>query len=191
MFRAICIRGHNGIIKGEIVRVWQDFNKNVHYQKGLKIGFNIPRDEFYEHFIEFRNYYIVEKPEIKRRFRKPKKDYLRVEFRNISDEILIQIYNCAISYVELTKQVNPDLIQTFNYSIVSTLEKLEYFYRTLPTPKFIEAVTYSEQVFKGIYKTALNLDLTAQSENYEELLKGFKGENDILATFFEQLNKNQ
>ena len=164
MFRAICIRGHNGIIKGEIVRVWQDFNKNVHYQKGLKIGFNIPRDEFYEHFIEFRNYYIVEKPEIKRR---------------------------AISYVELTKQVNPDLIQTFNYSIVSTLEKLEYFYRTLPTPKFIEAVTYSEQVFKGIYKTALNLDLTAQSENYEELLKGFKGENDILATFFEQLNKNQ
>ena len=104
---------------------------------------------------------------------------------------MVELYNHVFSYIELIKQVNKELIFTFNYSIVSTLEKLEFLFNTLPNDQFIEAVKDAEQVFLGIYKTALSLEVEAlpKQTDYNQLLENFKQENMILGTFFDELNK--
>lgn len=190
MFRAICIKNCDNFTKGEVVNVWQGFGK-IYFFRGFKFGLNISQSRFEEHFSAFRNYYVVEKPPIKRRFRKPKATYLRVEFNNISDALLVDLYNYIFSYLELTKQINPELIQTFNYSIVSTLEKLEFLYTVLPEQKYLEAIKDAEQVFLGIYKTALSIEMEAlpKMEDYNQLLENFKQENMILGSFFKEMNK--
>lgn len=190
MFRAICIKNCDNFIKGEVVNGWQGFG-NIYFFKGFKFGLNMPQGRFQEHFAAFRNYYIVEKPPIKRRFRRPKPAFLRVEFNGISDDLLVDLYNYIFSYIELTKQLNPELIQTFNYSIVSTLEKLEFLYTVLPEPKYLEAVKDAEQVFLGIYKTALSIEMETlpKTADYNQLLENFKQENMILGSFFKEMNK--
>ena len=190
MFRAICIKRCDSFEKGEVVNAWQGFGK-IYFFRGLKFGLNMSQKRFEEHFTAFRNYYIIEKQPIKRRFRKPKPCYLRVEFRDISDALLVDLYNYVFSYLELVKQINPELIQTFNYSIVSTLEKLEFLYTVLPELKYLEAIKDTQQVFLGIYKTALSIELETlpKMEDYNQLLENFKQENMILGSFFKELNK--
>lgn len=190
MFRAICIKRCDGFQKGEVVKAWQGFG-NIYFFRGLKFGLNMSIKRFEEHFTVFRNYYIVEKIPVKRRFRKPKQSYLRIEFKDISDRLLVDLYNYIFSYLELTKQISPELIQTFNYSIVSTLEKLEFLYTVLPETKYLEAIKDAEQVFAGIYKTAISIELETlpKMEDYNQLLENFKQENMIIGSFFEQLNK--
>lgn len=190
MLKAICIKSYRGIIKGEVINTWYGFNGNIHYLKGFKPYFNMPETDFKTYFTSFNNYYVVEKPEIKRRFRKPKKDYLRVEFRGISASTLVALYNHVFSYIELTKQIDEGLIKTFSYSIVTTLEKLQQLYMILPDDKFLEAVQSAEQVFKGMYKTALGIDISLMSkpENHEQLLKQFKEDVNIMGSFFNELN---
>lgn len=192
MFRAICIKNHDNIKKGEIVRAWQSLNMNMHYWKGMKLKRNVEETFFYKHFCVFKNSYSIEKPGVKRRFRKPKADYLNVTFKNISDDMLVLLYNCVFSYIEQVRQISPELILTFSYSIVTTLEKLEYLYKVLPPERFKEAIMHSEEVFREIYKTALGIEIesTPTAEDYEMLLKGFKADNDILVSFFNQLNKS-
>lgn len=189
-FKAICIKGGEGITQGDIVKAWKGFSL-MYYRKGLRFKVGMTLEEFWEHFVCLNSYYTVEKPTIKRRFRRPKKQFLRVEFPNISEEQLILLYNCVFSYIELIKQKNPELIQTFNYSIVSTVEKLEYLYGVLSPYEFREAVKDSEQVFKGIYKTAISLELQAFPENmnYNQMLESFKVDNRILGEFFKEINK--
>lgn len=191
MFRAICIKKCDDFRKGEVVKAWQGFGTRIYFYKGFKLGLNMSQKRFEEHFAAFRNDYVVEKPPIKRRFRRPKQSFLRVEFKGISDVLLVDLYNSIFSYLELTKQISPELILTFNYSITSTLEKLEFLYTVLPEPKFIEAIKDAEQVFVGIYKTALSieLDMLPKAEDYEQLYQNFKNENEILGKFFEELNK--
>lgn len=191
MFRGICIKRCDGFQKGEVVNAWQGFGTRIYFFRGFKFGLNMPAKRFEEHFMAFRNYYIVEKPPIKRRFRKPKPCYLKVEFKDISDALLVDLYNYVFSYIELTRQISPELIQTFSYSIVSTLEKLEFLYTVLPEFKFIEAIKDAEQVFLGIYKTALSIEIEAlpKTEDYNQLLENFKQENMILGSFFKQLNE--
>ncbi|WP_054742251.1 hypothetical protein [Cellulosilyticum ruminicola] len=190
MVKAICIKSYKGMKKGEIINAWYGFNGNVHYFKGFKPYFNILESDYKTYFTSFNNYYVVEKPEIKRRFRKPKKDYLRVEFRNISPQALVSLYNHVFSYIELTKQIDEGIVKTFSYSIVTTLEQLEQLYTILPEDKFLEAVISAEQVFKGMYKTALGIDIALMSkpENYEQLLKQFKKDVNIVGNFFNELN---
>lgn len=189
-FKAICIKGGEDITQGDIVKAWKGFSL-MYYRKPFRFKVGMTPEEFWEHFVCLNPYYIVEKPTIKRRFRRPKKQFLRVEFPNISEEQLILLYNCVFSYIELIKQKNPELIQTFNYSIVSTLEKLEYLYGVLSPYEFREAVKDSEQVFKGIYKTAISLELQMFPENmnYDQMLQSFKVDNRILGEFFKELNK--
>ena len=189
-FKAICIKGGEDITQGDIVKAWKGFSR-MYYRKPFRFKVGMTPEEFWEHFVCLNRYYIVEKPTIKRRFRRPKKQFLRVEFPNISEEQLILLYNCVFSYIELIKQKNPELIQTFNYSIVSTLEKLEYLYGVLSSYEFREAVKDSEQVFKGIYKTAISLELQMFPENmnYNQMLESFKVDNQILGEFFKELNK--
>lgn len=191
MFRAICIKKCDEFRKGEVVKAWQGFGTSIHFYRGLKFGLNMSQQRFEEHFAAFRNYYIVEKPPLKKRFRRPKQSFLRVEFKDISDAMLVDLYNYVFSYLEITKQISPDLILTFNYSIVSTLEKLEFLYTVLPEPKFLEAVKDAEQVFLGIYKTALSIemDMLPKAQDYQQLYENFKMENQILGKFFEELNK--
>lgn len=191
MFKAICIKPYKQIRKGEIVKGVQLFNGNIMYFKGLKVEFNMLLEEFNTRFIPLRAYYIVEKPDIKRRFRRPKKDFLRVDFPEASEDVLINLYCHAFSYIELVRQIQPELILTFNYSIVSTLEKLEHLYKILPICKFNEAVIDAEQVFKGIYNTAISIEIEAlpKEEDYNRLLEGFKMDNAILGRFFIELNK--
>lgn len=191
MFRAICIKKCDTFRKGEVVKVWQGFGTSIHFYKGLKFGLNMEQKRFEEHFMVFRNYYIVEKPPVKKRFRKPQRSFLKVEFKDISDALLVDLYNYIFSYIELTRQISPELIFTFNYSIISTLEKLEFLYTVLPELKFLDAIKDAEQVFLGIYKTALSIELDAlpKSEDYHELYENFKQENQILGKFFEELNK--
>lgn len=191
-FKAICIKGGEGIAQGDIVKAWKSFNI-MFYRKAFRFKVGMSPEQFWEHFVCLNRYYIVEKPTIKRRFRRPKKQFLRVEFPNISEEQLILLYNYAFSYIELIKQKNPDFIQTFNYSIVSTLEKLEYLYGVLSPYEFNEAVKDSEQVFKGIYKTAISLELQTfpQNMNYSQMLQNFKVDNQILGEFFKELNKSE
>ena len=189
-FKAICIKGGEGIAQGEIVKAWKSYNR-IYYRKTFRFKVSISPEKFWEHFACLNRYYIVEKPAIKRRFLRPKKQFLRVEFPNISEQQLILLYNCAFSYIELIKQKNPALIETFNYSIVSTLEKLEYLYQNISPYEFNEAVKDSEQVFKGIYKTAISLELQTfpQTMNQSQLLESFKLDNQILGEFFKELNK--
>ncbi len=191
MFKAICIKSYNGIRKGEIINAWYGFNNNIYYFKGFKINLNMTHKEYEQHFMNFTNYYIVAKPEIKRRFRKPKQEYLRVEFRHIPQPLLVELYNCVFSYIELSKKIDPGLIQTFSYSIITTLEKLQHLYTVLPEDKFLEAVRSAEQVFKGMYKTALSIEISLlpRSEDYEQLLKQFKEDAEIVGGFFKELNK--
>ncbi len=191
MFRAICIKKCDEFRKGEVVKAWQGFGTRIHFFRGFKFGFNMSQKRFEEHFTAFRNYYVVEKPPIKKRFRRPKKSYLQVEFKDISDELLVDLYNHVFSYLELIKKMSPELILTFNYSIISTLEKLEFLYTILPEPEYLEAIKDAEQVFQGIYKTALSieLDMLPKAEDYHELYENFKNENQILGKFFEELNK--
>ena len=101
---------------------------------------------------------------------------MRIEFKDISDRLLVDLYNYIFSYLELTKQISPELIQTFNYSIVSTLEKLEFLYTVLPETKYLEAIKDAEQVFAGIYKTAISIELETlpKMEDYNQLLENFK-----------------
>ena len=182
-FKAICIKGGEGIAQGDIVKAWKSFNI-MFYRKAFRFKVGMSPEQFWEHFVCLNRYYIVERP---------KKQFLRVEFPNISEEQLILLYNYAFSYIELIKQKNPDLIQTFNYSIVSTLEKLEYLYGVLSPYEFNEAVKDSEQVFKGIYKTAISLELQTfpQNMNYSQMLQNFKVDNQILGEFFKELNKSE
>ena len=191
MVRAICIKRCDVFQKGEVVKAWQGFGNKIYFFRRFKFGFNMPQARFEEHFVAFRNYYIVEKPPIKRRIRKPKACYLKVEFKNISDALLVDLYNNIFSYIELTRQISPELIQTFSYSIVSTLEKLEFLYTVLPEEKFLEAIKDAEQVFLGIYKTALSIEVEALSaeKDYNQLLENFKQENMIIGSFFKQLNE--
>lgn len=191
MFRAICIKKCEDFLKGEVVKAWQGFGTGIHFYRGLKFGVNMSQKKFEEHFVAFRNYYVIEKPPIKKRFRRPKPSFLRIEFKGISDALLVDLYNHIFSYLELTKQISPELIQTFNYSVVSTLEKLEFLYTVLPEYKFLEAIKDAEKVFEGIYKTALSieLDLLPKTENYHQLYENFKKENEILRNFFDELNK--
>jgi len=190
MFWAICIKKCDQFNKGEVVKAWQGFGK-IYFFRGFKFGLNMSKERFEEHFTIFRNYYIVEKPPIKKRFRKPKPCYLRVEFKDISEALLVDLYNYVFSYLELTKQISPELIQSFNYSIISTLEKLEFLYTVLPEEKYLEAIKDAEQVFLGIYKTALSIELEAlpKMEDYNQLLENFKQENMIIGSFFKQLNE--
>lgn len=191
MFRAICIKKCEDFLKGEVVKAWQGFGTGIHFYRGLKFGVNMSQKKFEEHFVAFRNYYVIEKPPIKKRFRRPKPSFLRIEFKGISDALLVDLYNHIFSYLELTKQISPELIQTFNYSVVSTLEKLGFLYTVLPEYKFLEAIKDAEKVFEGIYKTALSieLDLLPKTENYHQLYENFKKENEILRNFFDELNK--
>lgn len=190
MTRAICIKGYEDMKKGDIVNAWQGFNGNMLYHRGFKVKLSIPPSQFNEHFIAFRDYYIIQKLGIKRRFRKQKNEYVRVEFKNAPDYVLVELYNCVFSYLELIKRKNPELIESFNYSIITTLEKLEHLYTIVPTNRFIEAVKHSEQVFKGIYKTALSIEieLLPKAEDYNQLLESFKMDNNILGNFFKELN---
>lgn len=190
MLKVICIRSYRGIRKGELINAWYGFNNKVYYFKGFKLNLNMTEEDFDKHFTSFNNYYIVEKPEVKRRFRKPKKEYLRVEFRHIPERLLVELYNCVFSYIELTKQIDPGLIQNFSYSIVTTLEKLQHLYTVLPEDKFLEAIRSAEQVFKGMYKTALSIEISLipKSEDYEQLLKQFKEDTEIVGSFFKELN---
>ena len=191
MFRAICIKKCEDFRKGEIVKAWQGFGTGVHFYKGFKFSINMSQKKFTEHFMPFKSYYIIEKPPIKRRFRKPKPSFARIEFKEIPDHLLVELYNHIFSYLELTKQMSPELIQTFNYSVVSTLEKLEFLYTVLPEYKFEEAIQDASKVFEGIYKTALSieLDLLPKEEDYQQLYENFKNENEILKNFFDTLNK--
>ncbi len=190
MVRAICIKSCQGANKGDVVKAWKRFG-NVYFFRGIKQRSKMQPEQFEEYFTGFKNYYIVDKAPVKRRFRKPKPGILRVEFRGITETVLVELYNHVFSYIELTKQVNKELIFTFNYSIVSTLEKLEFLFNTLPHDQFIEAVKDAEQVFLGIYKTALSLEVEAlpKQADYNQLLENFKQENMILGTFFDELNK--
>lgn len=191
MFKAICIKSYKGIRKGELINAWYGFNDNIYYFRGFKIYLNMTQKEFDQYFMPFNNYYIVQKPDVKRRFRKPKKEYMRVEFKHIPQPLLVELYNCVFSYIELARQIDPGLIQTFSYSIITTLEKLEHLYTVLPGDKFLEAIRSAEQVFKGMYKTALSIDieLLPKSEDYEQLLKQFKEDAEIVGGFFKELNK--
>lgn len=191
MFRAICIKNRESIKKGEIVKAVQGFGPGIHYYKGCRFSLNTPTDKFNEYFVPFRNHYVVEKPPKKRLLRKPKRCFLKVEFRDISDELLVLLYNHVFSYIEYIRQISPELIQTFSYSIVSTLERLEFLYYHLPEKEFKEAIVDSEQVFLGIYKTALSIEveLIPKLQNHNELLANFKQENAILKNFYEDLNR--
>lgn len=190
MVRAICIKSCEAANKGDVVKAWKRFGK-VYFFRGIKQRSKMLPERFEEHFTGFKNYYIVDKAPVKRRFRKPKPSILRVEFRGVTETVLVELYNHVFSYIELIKQVNKELIFTFNYSIVSTLEKLEFLFNTLPNDQFIEAVKDAEQVFLGIYKTALSLEVEAlpKQTDYNQLLENFKQENMILGTFFDELNK--
>lgn len=191
MFRAICIKRSDRFKKGEIVKAWQGFGSGIHYYKGHRFSLNTPEEKFDEYFVPFKNYYIVEKPPIKRRFRKPKRNFLKVEFKDISDDLLVALYNNVFSYIEAIKQITPELLFTFSYSIVSTLEKLECLYHALPPEQFLEAVEDSEQVFLGIYKTALSIELETlpSFKTHNEMLENFKQENAILKNFYDDLNR--
>lgn len=192
MLRAICIKDSDNFQKGEIVKAVQGFGPGIHYYKGCRFNLNASREEFEKHFMPFKNSYSIEKPPKQRYFRRPKRCFMNVVFRDISDEHLVILYNCIFSYVELVRQMSPDLIQTFNYSIVSTIEKLEYLYYQLPIQSFIEAVQDSEDVFIGIYKTATSIEreIIPKIQNHDEILESFKQENAILKNFYEELNSN-
>lgn len=191
MFKAICIKKFSGFYSGEIVKVVKGIGPNVHFYKGCHFSLNTPKEKFEEHFLPFKNYYIVERPPKKIFFFIPKKSFLRVEFKDISDRALQQLYICVFSYIEYIKAISPELIQAFSYSIISTLEKLEYLYPQLTEAEFIEAVQDSEQVFEGIYKTALTmeLELIPSLQKQSDVLKQFKQENAILKQFYEDFNK--
>lgn len=191
MFKAICIKSYEGIRKGELINAWYGLNNKIYYFRGFKLNLSMTQETFEKHFMSFNNYYVVEKPEVKRRFRKPKKEYLRVEFRAIPEKLLIELYNNVFSYIELSKQIDPGLIQTFSYSIVTTLEKLEHLYTVLPGDKFLEAVRSAEQVFRGMYKTALSIEISIipGEESHEQLLRQFKEDAAIVGSFFKELNK--
>ncbi len=150
MFKAICIKGYGGVFQGELVKAKKGFNGNMHYYRNFRIKKTIPQEVFEEYFLPFNHYYIVEKPLKKRFLRKPKRQFMRAEFRGVDERTLIKLYSCVFSYIEMVKQKNPELIQTFNYSIVTTLEKLEYLYKVLPQSEFLVAIADSEQVFKGV-----------------------------------------
>lgn len=192
MFRAICIKNGEKIRKGEIVKAVQGFGPGIHYYKGCRFSLNTPTEKFNEYFVPFRDHYVVEKPPKKRMFsRKPKRCFLKVEFRNIPDDMLVALYNHVFSYIELIRQVSAELVLTFSYSIVSTLERLEYLYYHLQPKDFLEAVKDSEQVFLGIYKTALSIELEMipKLQAHNELLENFKQENAILKNFYDDLNR--
>lgn len=194
MFRAICMQHYEQFEPDDIVTVFVSFGK-VHLMKtkGLKIKFNLTLTQFERFFMILKNSYVVEKPPIKKRFRRPKPCYLRVEFEDISEDVLILLYKKVFSYIERSKRLNVDIIQTFNYSIVSTLEKLEFLYQTLPKAQFIEAVEDAEQVFKGIYETAQSIESEQlpSEENCKQLLENFKQENQILGQFFKEMGKKE
>lgn len=192
MFRAICIKNGQKIKKGEIVKAFQGFGSGIHYYKRGRFSLNTPTEKFNEFFVPFRDHYVVEKPSKKRWFsKKPKRCFLKVEFRNIPDQLLIALYNHVFSYIELIRQVSPELVMTFSYSIVSTLERLEYLYYHLSEKEFLEAVQDSEQVFLGIYKTALSIEIEMlpKLQAHNELLENFKQENAILKNFYDDLNR--
>ena len=191
MFKAICIKRYKDFRKGDIIRVGYGFNNKMYYIKGFKIGFDLLKEAFEENFLSFDNYFVVEKPALKRRFRKPKKQQLKVSFNGISEEALKTLYNCVFSYIELARQIDPSLITTFSYSIVSTLEQLEQLYTVLTEQQFIEAIKSAEQVFKGLYKTALSIEISVlpTAEEHEKLLDMFKEDSNIVGSFFKELNK--
>lgn len=191
MFQAICIKRSDTFKKGEVVKVVRGFGPGIHCYRGCRFSLNTPEEKFNECFMPFKNTFIVEKPPKKRYFRKPKKCFLKVEFKGISDEVLCELYNCAFSYIELIKRMSPELILTFSYSIASTLERLEYLYYNLPAEDFLEAVRDSEQVFAGVYKTALTIELEVipKLQDHNELLESFKQENAILKNFYDDLNR--
>ena len=103
-FKAICIKGYEGISAGETVIAWQR-NTKIYYYKGFSFKLNMPQEVFWKHFVNLNPYYVVEKPPIKRRFRRPKRQELHVHFEGISESDLICLYNCAFGYIELVKQI--------------------------------------------------------------------------------------
>lgn len=191
MLHAICIKHCDGFQKGDVVKAWQGFGNRIYFFSKRKFGFNMSPDRFEAHFVAYRNYYIIEKPPIKKRFRKPKRCYQKIEFKGISDRVLIELYNHVFSYIELTRQISPIIIQAFSYSIISTLERLEFLYRTLPESQYLEAINDAEQVFTGVYKTALGIEIQTLPSmgSDEQLLENFRQENKIIGSFFKQLNE--
>ena len=183
--KVVCIKDTTNICRGEVVIAFKTFDK-MFYRKGMNVKIAVEPIEFWKNFMVLSPYYIVEKPVVKKRFRKPKKQFLRVEFKGIKDRQLALLYTCAFSYVEYLKKKNPVFIQEFNYSVVSTLEKLEQLYYRLPEHKFDEAIINCEQVFKEIYKMAIDFEGKALNadQDSQELLHDFMVDNKILSEFF-------
>lgn len=193
MFKAICIKKYGDFVKGDVVRAWKGFGNNIYFYKGVNIKINISEPEFMAHFTIFRRVYIIEQPPTKKRFQKPRKNFYNADFREVPENLLIEMYRYIFSYIEQTKQINPELILTFSFSIVSTLEKLKQLYKILTPEEFLEAVKSSEQVFLGIYKTALGMEIERElgSEGVKGQFEEFKSDNEILGNFYKELNKKQ
>ncbi len=188
--KVVCIKDTTGIFRGEVVVAFKSFNK-MFYKKGMNVKVAVNPIEFWKNFMVLSPYYIVEKPPIKKRFRKPKRQFLKVEFRGIKDRQLALLYTCAFAYVEYLKHESPMFIQEFNYSVVSTLEKLEQLYYKLPEHKFDEAIINCEQVFKEIYKMAIEFESQAINGGNagQELLNSFMEDNKILSEFFKGMKE--
>ncbi len=189
MQRVICIKSCKPFDKGDVVTAFK-FGNSIRLFSGFSLGWSIEETAFNKHFMPFRSYYIVEKPPVKKRFRPPKRAFLRIEFKDMPEDILREMYNNIYSYLELTKMINNDLIISFNYSIVTTFEKLEYLYDVLTKQEFKEALQDAGKVFEGIYITAVTVQQNSKPspEEYYKVYDSFKEDNKILAEFFKVIN---
>ena len=187
--KVVCIKNTPNIYKGEIIVAWKIFNR-MFYRRGVNVNIAVDPVEFWKSFMELKPYYIVERQPIKKRFRKPKRQFLRVEFKDISDRQLALLYTCAFVYIDLLKSMNPVFIQEYNYSIVSTVGKLEELYYKLSEYQFDQAIINCEQVFKEIYKMALEFEEKSVNgdKTSKELLDSFMQDNKILSEFFKGMN---
>lgn len=189
--KAICIIPYKDIKLFEVVKVFDIFGR-IHLKKlqELKFSFNVSLMQYQKHFLPLIPLYSIQQPIIKKRFRRPKVHYYTAYFYGISDDSLVELAKRVFYYLEMCKQINPELIQTFNYSIESTLKNLEVLFKTLPESQFVEAILDSEQVFKGVYDTALSIESKQISldEGNQTLLDNFKKNNQIIGQFFNELN---
>lgn len=160
----ICVNKFQKADIGDTATAYSSSNydyKYVIYNYSIGLDAVIPEDVLNKYFIKIKNtYHIKFKTKTTLGFNKNKNYY--IEFKSVSDDILELIYVKIISYIRRIELLDMTILNNFqsviinmcdNLMVISNLEEnFEDEFETLKT-----AINESEQIFKSMYETALNI----------------------------------
>lgn len=145
----------------------------------------ITEEEFDDHFIVVMDYFKVRHEYTVKKFvfNVKREFFLRFVVKNLSINIVKQLYIDIFFYLEQIKRKTPELLLSFESSIIDALDKLKKASELLDEEDFMEAVISAKPVFEEMYKMSLRL-----SNNNTGILENEKDE--VVRTFLDKFKRD-